>query len=182
MFCRVATRTSLAQPVSTTWRLPNTGTTTHSFHTSSVLAAVPKNRKTSGQKRKTNQHLLLKPVNHIAKCSNCGYHIHLHHACHECGWYKGEPLTLKAVAKASKQKEVKPEEVCFPIFYLDTARLLQNSKSRRSMLQLIKDSTLHVISCHKCSVYSGLMETAPNQKFIIKKWHAVTLWTWGIQL
>lgn len=76
----------------------------HNFHSSSVLSAVPKNRKTSGQKRKTNQHLLMKPITNIAKCSNCGLYIKLNHACHSCGWYKGQPLTLKAVAKENKKQ------------------------------------------------------------------------------
>lgn len=91
----------------------------HSFHTSSVLEAVPKHRKTAGETRKKNHHLLMKPITTIMKCSNCGQHITLHHACHSCGWHKGQPLTLKAIEKENKKQQGRvDEEVCATLWFL----------------------------------------------------------------
>ncbi|MBU1118297.1 50S ribosomal protein L32 [Patescibacteria group bacterium] len=64
--------------------------------------AIPKRRKSSSARDKRRSHLHLEEQT-IITCSNCGKHVLPHHACLECGYYKGK----KQVTVASDKKEDK---------------------------------------------------------------------------
>ncbi|HEB83791.1 MAG TPA: 50S ribosomal protein L32 [Bacteroidetes bacterium] len=53
--------------------------------------AVPKKRTSSARRNKRRSHHALKPVDVVA-CENCGAMHRPHHACPECGWYKGRQV------------------------------------------------------------------------------------------
>ena len=60
--------------------------------------AVPKRRRSKARKR-THKSLwtIFKPT--TTKCSNCGSLRLLHHACTECGFYKGKQVINVKVKK-----------------------------------------------------------------------------------
>ena len=73
--------------------------------------AVPKKR-TGARKQATRRAnwKALKPA--TTKCSNCGATVLAHTVCTECGYYKGQPVSLKDKAKAAEAKaEEKSAEV-----------------------------------------------------------------------
>jgi large subunit ribosomal protein L32 len=77
--------------------------------------AVPKKRTGhSAQGKRRANWKAEKPA--LSKCSNCGATVLAHTVCSECGFYKGKPASLKAVAepkkaeKSAKEVEVKEEK------------------------------------------------------------------------
>eukprot|EP01128_Nolandella_sp_AFSM9_P005783 TRINITY_DN285_c0_g1_i1.p1 TRINITY_DN285_c0_g1~~TRINITY_DN285_c0_g1_i1.p1 ORF type:complete len:150 (+),score=19.69 TRINITY_DN285_c0_g1_i1:215-664(+) len=86
----------------------------HSFHTAIVTLAVPKNRRSSAHKRERTAYYNMKPRHDFHSCSNCKRPVLFAHVC-GCGWYKGKPYSMKAIAKENKrlewvsQQEGKPE-------------------------------------------------------------------------
>lgn len=77
-----------------------------SFHISAMLLAVPKKRQSHSRSRLrrhgTSNQLLKKHFTHYAKCKHCGKTTVRHNVCVHCGWYKGQPVTLKARRKEAK--------------------------------------------------------------------------------
>lgn len=45
----------------------------------------------------------MKHFTHYHKCSNCQQVTLRHQVCKHCGWYKGQPITLKAKEKFKKK-------------------------------------------------------------------------------
>ena len=64
---------------------------------------LPKRRhsKTRGKKRRTHYKLDEKS---ITKCTNCGAAILPHHACSDCGFYKGKQVVVKKDKSKKKKK------------------------------------------------------------------------------
>lgn len=45
----------------------------------------------------------MKHFTHYFKCGNCQKVTVRHQVCKHCGWYKGQPITLKAKEKFQKK-------------------------------------------------------------------------------
>lgn len=68
-------------------------------------------RRTSSHKRRRASHFALKASN-LSVCSHCKKPVKPHHACDNCGYYKGKQvIKVKAkVLKKAAKKENKKEE------------------------------------------------------------------------
>lgn len=72
---------------------------------------LPGHRRTSSHKRRRASHFALKVTN-LSHCSHCKKPVVPHHACVNCGYYRGRQvikikskLSNKAKAKAAATKE-----------------------------------------------------------------------------
>ncbi|XWN38541.1 MAG: 50S ribosomal protein L32 [Balneola sp.] len=57
--------------------------------------AHPKRKTSNARKNKRRAHHAISDVT-LAKCSNCGALHRYHHACTECGFYRGRQVTKAA--------------------------------------------------------------------------------------
>jgi hypothetical protein len=60
----------------------------------------------------------MKDWGHHRPCLHCGKEILMHNVCHHCGWYKGQPIFLRAINRhqdrlaraAAKQEQASSTE------------------------------------------------------------------------
>ncbi|MBU2564238.1 50S ribosomal protein L32 [Patescibacteria group bacterium] len=72
--------------------------------------AVPKKRHTKSRRNRRRSHLALKKKN-LSSCPKCGEPILSHHACNNCGTYKGR-MVIDVLAKLEKkEKKLKAKEL-----------------------------------------------------------------------
>jgi large subunit ribosomal protein L32 len=69
---------------------------------------VPKQRHTKSRRNKRRSHLALKPEN-FSLCPKCKSPILPHHACPNCGYYKGREV-INVLAKLEKRERKQKEK------------------------------------------------------------------------
>ncbi len=73
---------------------------------------LPGHRRTSSHKRRRASHFALSATN-LTICSHCKQPSIPHHACTNCGYYKGKQVIKvksKVLARATKAKKVKEKD------------------------------------------------------------------------
>ncbi|MFH1867067.1 MAG: 50S ribosomal protein L32 [Patescibacteria group bacterium] len=69
---------------------------------------LPGHRRTSSHKRRRASHFALSKT-HLSNCSHCHKPVKPHHACTNCGYYRGR-LVLKIKSKAKPGKKAEEEK------------------------------------------------------------------------
>lgn len=71
---------------------------------------VPKQKHTKSRRNQRRSHLALKPRN-FSVCLKCGKSVFSHHACPNCGYYRGREVINVLAKLEKKEKKLKQKEI-----------------------------------------------------------------------